>query len=92
MSAAGRSRPNAAASFARTARPPSVPITAPTAPATSAPIHGTPPAMPIAAPLTAPVTTRVANCIGTVRLGVDGSWSVTSSPIASTVRIHGVHA
>ena len=32
------------------------------------------------------------NCTGTLRLGVDGSWSVTSSPSASTIRIQGVTA
>ena len=37
----------------------------------------------------APLTIRAPNCTGTVRLGVVGSWSSTSSPSASTVKIHG---
>ena len=37
----------------------------------------------------APRTMRAPNCTGTVRLGVEGSWSVTSSTSASSVRIHG---
>src|SRR5581483_2348193 len=67
--AAGRSRPRAAAVRARAARPPSVPIAAPTMPATPPPIQ-LPRARPMAAPDSAPVTTRVANWMGTVRLGV----------------------
>ena len=36
------------------------------------------------------MTMRAPNCTGTVRLGVEGSWSVTSSTSASTVKIQGV--
>src|SRR5438477_3844935 len=39
----------------------------------------------MATPDRAPNTIRAPNCIGTVRLGVDGSWSVTYSTIASTL-------
>ncbi len=38
----------------------------------------------------APPTMRAPNCIGTFRLGVEGSWSVTNSTIASSVKIQGV--
>ena len=38
----------------------------------------------------APLTIRAPNCMGTFRLGVEGSWSVTSSTIASSVKIQGV--
>ena len=58
--AAGRSRPNAAASRARAARPPSVPITAPTTPAWRPPTQ-LPRARPIAAPDSAPVRMRAPN-------------------------------
>ena len=37
------------------------------------------------APENAPVTSRAPNCIGTRRLGVLGSWSVTNSPSARMV-------
>src|SRR5262249_15492807 len=72
MKAAGRSLPNAFASRARKARPPRVPIIAPTVPAISPPIIA-PPEAPTAAPESAPVATRAPNWTGTVRLGVDGS-------------------
>ena len=49
-----------------------------------------PAATPIVAPDKAPLTIRAPNCIGTFRLGVEGSWSVTSSTIASSVKIQGV--
>ena len=43
--------------------------------------------MPSTAPANAPVTSRQPNCIGTRRLGVLGSWSVTNSPPARIVRM-----
>src|SRR6185312_14411226 len=89
ISAAGMSLPNAVAMRPRSSAPPKVPITAPTIPATSPPISD-PPAVPITAPLKPPDTNRAPNCTGTLRLGVCGSWSVTSSTAASTVQIKGV--
>jgi hypothetical protein len=71
--------------------PPSVPITAPIAPATMPPIQIARQVMPIAAPQKAPLTTRVMNCGGTLRLGVLGSWSPTSSSTARAVKIQGVY-
>ena len=47
-------------------------------PATT-PADEQPPAAPIAAPASAPLRMRAPNWTGTLRLGVDGSWSVTSS-------------
>src|SRR5207244_7501512 len=75
MKAAGGSLPNVAASFARAARPPRVPITAPTIPAT-APRTSDPADAPIAPPESAPVTIREQNCTGTVRGGVACSRAV----------------
>src|ERR1700747_3259008 len=72
MSAAGQSRIKLAARRPRTAAPPRVPNTAPTAPRAS-PTRADPPARPNAAPATAPIRTRVPNWTGTLRLGVDGS-------------------
>ena len=91
MKAAGISLPKAIARCLRAAAPPSVPITAPTMPAMP-PTTSEPAAAPIAAPDSAAETRRVPNCIGTVRLGVDGSWSTTVSTSTITVRIHGVQA
>src|SRR5215475_13283802 len=90
IKAAGRSRPKADASRARNPRPPSVPMIAPIIPAMSPPIIDpieAPAEAPTAAPDSPPVTIRAPNWIGTVRLGVDGSWSVTSSTRAKIVRI-----
>ncbi len=77
---------------AQTARllPPSVPATAPSAPP-SKPIHKRPLDAPMAAPEREPVTTRKMNAGGILRLGVFGSLSLTISPSAATVKIHGVH-
>ncbi len=91
MKAAGRSLPKAAASRARKARPPSVPTTAPATP-TTAPESSEPPAAVSAAPQSPPIKIRVPNWTGTVRLGVEGSWSLISSPIAASVKTHGVQA
>ena len=49
---------------------------APITPAMRPMIHE-PAATPIVAPDKAPLMIRAPNCIGTFRLGVDGSWSVT---------------
>src|ERR1700679_3103057 len=49
-----------------------------------------PPAAPSVAPDRAPPTIRAPNCMGTFRLGVDGSWSVTNSTIASREKTPGV--
>src|SRR5262249_34473072 len=70
--AAGRSPPKAFARRARKARPPRVPMIAPTNPARRPPIIA-PPAAPTAAPDSAPGAMRAPNWTGTVRLGVDGS-------------------
>ena len=78
--------PNRAASRCRTAAPPSVPTTAPATPSTR-PAAQKPEADPIAAPQTAPMKMRAPNCGGTLRLGVEGSWSVTSSTSASTLNM-----
>ena len=75
---------SAAASRAARCRAAKVPITAPTTPAISPPTSDAPPAAPIAAPESAPLTMRAPNCSGTLRLGVDGSWSVTSSTSAAS--------
>src|SRR5213082_3223564 len=61
-------------------------MTAPTIPAI-APIMSEPLGAPIAPPDKAPNTIRAPNCIGAVRLGVEGNWSVTNSTSASTVSI-----
>ena len=42
-----------------------------------------------AVPLTAPLTTRAPNCVGTLRLGVAGNLSPTSSTTARIVKING---
>src|SRR5271165_1053367 len=46
-----------------------------------------PPDKQIQAPDSAPMIRRAISCIGTVRAGVEGSWSVTYSTIASSVKI-----
>ncbi len=79
----GRVAPERLRQASRISAPPYVPITAPITPAMRPTIHE-PPATPIVAPDSAPLTIRAPNCIGTFRLGVEGSWSVTSSTIASS--------
>src|SRR5580704_11707655 len=88
--AAGKSRPNAAASLARIAAPPRVPNTDPIAPG-NIPSHSDPPAAPIVAPVRAPLRSRAMNWGGVFRLGVFGNLSLMISPIARTVRIIGVY-
>ena len=80
--AAGRSLPKAAASRARSAAPPSVPMTAPTHAGDEAADAGSRPRRRSRRRRAPPVTMRAPNCAGTLRLGVDGSLSVTSSPSA----------
>src|ERR1035438_7406690 len=66
-------------------------MTAPIAPATKPP-NSDWLAAPIAAPHNAPVTIRAMNPGGAFRLGVLGSLSLISSPIASTLTMYGVAA
>src|SRR5438876_31354 len=86
MKAAGGSLPKPAASLERASAPPSVPMTAPMAPAIRPPMVA-PAVAPITAPEKAPVTMRAPNCCGTLRLGVDGNWSVMSSTSARMVKM-----
>ena len=46
--------------------------------------------LPMVDPDRPPSSSRAANCGGTLRLGVLGSWSVTSSTAASRLKIQGV--
>ena len=73
MSAAGRSLPKALASAPRAARPPSVPITAPTSARDQARRRRCHAPGRRRRPQSAPVTRRAPNWTGTVRLGVLGS-------------------
>src|SRR5947207_3806677 len=86
INAAGISLRNTAASLALAAYPPRVPITAPTIPATP-PAISQPEDAPSAAPDRAPDRMRAPNPPGALRLGAEGSWSMTSSTNASTVNI-----
>src|SRR5437762_8394554 len=86
MNAAGLSLRKAAASLALAAYPPRVPITAPAIPATP-PAISQPEDAPSAAPDRAPDRMRAPNPPGALRLGAEGSWSMTSSTNASTVNI-----
>lgn len=61
-------------------------MTAPMAPAITPPMVA-PPVAPITAPVKAPMMMRAPNCCGTLRLGVDGNWSVTSSTMARMVKM-----